>query len=627
MLTTDGHWFVDEQGRRLLLRGVNLGGDSKMPYTPDGRTHLPSDFSDHRIVSFVGRPFPLADADSHFRRLRHWGFNTLRLLTTWEAIEHRGPGAYDEAYLDYFYEIVKRAGEHGFYLFIDPHQDVWSRLSGGCGAPGWTLEVAGFDTAKLDASEAAITHQKRGADYGMMVWANNSGRLASATMFSLFFGGAQVAPSLKVEGDSIQEYLQRHFINAMCQIAERVKSFPHVLGYDSLNEPKRGYLGIESIHTYRERVRGSTAQVTAFESILVGSGIPVTAQYIQRNGTVLTPTHEVLLNPNGISAWRSEQDDLWQNEGVWEKGNNGEIHLLKDDHFALPGFDFFHDGVRPFARRLATAIRQIHPDSYLFIESEPGMPDNLYWENAREEKIVNASHWYDNLTLFTKRYNPAEALVWGKAGVVARGEAEVQASFAEQLGAIQQETEEMLQGVPTLIGEFGVPFDLNEGTDFQTGQFDDATAALNGYYNALDANLLHSTLWNYTASNENQWGDGWNGEDLSLFSLSQQSDPTHPDSGGRGIAGFCRPTFQAVAGTPLSQHFDMATGDYELRIHSDPGDGVTELYVPRFHYPYGYTVTVSDGMVKPDETTQQLVWSDIAAGEQTLTLRRATKEQ
>lgn len=626
MLTTDGHWFVDEQGRRLLLRGVNLGGDSKVPYTPDGRTHLPSDFSDHRTVSFVGRPFPLAEADSHFRRLRHWGFNTLRLLTTWEAIEHAGPSDYDEAYLDYFYEIAKRAGEYGFYLFIDPHQDVWSRMSGGCGAPGWTLELAGFDIAKLEAAEAAITHQKRGAAYGMMVWANNSGRLASATMFSLFFGGAQVAPSLTIEGDSIQEYLQRHFIQAMCQIAERVQGFDHVLGYDSLNEPKRGYLGIESLSRYRERVRGSTAQMSAFGSILVGSGIPVTAHYIQRNGTELIPTHELRLNPHGVSAWRSEQDDLWRNEGVWEKGVDGTPHLLKDDHFALPGFDFFHDGVRPFARRLASAIRAIHPDSYLFIESEPGMPDNLYWENAREERIVNASHWYDNLTLFTKRYNPAEALVWGKAGMVARGVAEVEASFAAQLGDIKAETEAMLQGVPTLIGEFGVPFDLNHGEDFARGTFPDASAALNAYYNALDANLLHSTLWNYSASNENQWGDGWNGEDLSLFSLSQQTNPADPDSGGRAIGGFCRPTFQAVAGIPLAQRFDLATGDYELRIHSNPGNAATTLYIPRYHYPEGYTITVSSGQIQSADGSQTVEWSRVAEGEQTLTLQRKAKE-
>lgn len=40
---------------------------------------------------------------------------------------------------------------------------------------------------------------------------------------------------------------------------------------------------------------------------------------------------------------------------------------------------------------------------------------------------------------------------------------------------------------------------------------------------ALDKNLLSFTLWNYAANNTNARGDGWNDEDLSLFSRDQQA--------------------------------------------------------------------------------------------------------
>ena len=90
-MRTDGIWFKDESGRTLLLRGANLGGSSKVPTRPNGATYLREGFFDHRDVLFVGRPFPLDEADEHFGRLRAWGLTFLRLLTTWEAIEHAGP--------------------------------------------------------------------------------------------------------------------------------------------------------------------------------------------------------------------------------------------------------------------------------------------------------------------------------------------------------------------------------------------------------------------------------------------------------------------------------------------------------------------------------------------------------
>jgi hypothetical protein len=72
----------------------------------------------------VNRPFSLDDAATHFTRLRAWGYNTIRYVFTWEAIEHAGPGKYDEAWIDHTISILRKAKEYGFYIFMDPHQDV-----------------------------------------------------------------------------------------------------------------------------------------------------------------------------------------------------------------------------------------------------------------------------------------------------------------------------------------------------------------------------------------------------------------------------------------------------------------------------------------------------------------------
>jgi hypothetical protein len=122
-------WFRDEQGRVLLMRGVNLCGASKLPTSPyPGSTHLYDEglFWDHRNVSFLGRPFPLEDAAEHFGRLHAWGLTFVRLLVPWESLEHAGPGQYDEEYIDYLIKIIEMMPKYGIKCFIDPHQDAVS---------------------------------------------------------------------------------------------------------------------------------------------------------------------------------------------------------------------------------------------------------------------------------------------------------------------------------------------------------------------------------------------------------------------------------------------------------------------------------------------------------------------
>lgn len=120
--------FKDQYNRTLLFRGVNLSGMSKLPTSPPGSTHLSEGFFNHRNVSFIGRPFPLEDADEHLGRLRAWGLTFVRLLVTWEALEHSGPGIYDEDFILYLRRVCQKIHDFGMKCFIDPHQDCVSMI-------------------------------------------------------------------------------------------------------------------------------------------------------------------------------------------------------------------------------------------------------------------------------------------------------------------------------------------------------------------------------------------------------------------------------------------------------------------------------------------------------------------
>ncbi|HEU0001452.1 MAG TPA: cellulase family glycosylhydrolase [Ktedonobacteraceae bacterium] len=625
MIHVDGSHFKDEHGRTLMLRGVNLGGSSKVPATPDGATYIRDGFFDHRHVSFVGRPFPLEEADEHFTRLRSWGLTFLRFLVTWEAIEHAGPGVYDEAYLDYIYQIVKKAGEYGMLLFIDPHQDMWSRFSGGDGAPGWTLEAAGFDMTHFSATGAAIVHATHGDPFPEMIWPTNSSKLASATMFTLFFGGDDFAPTMQIDSEPIQAYLQRHYINTVRQVALRLKDLPHVIGYDTMNEPLRGYIGWRDLNAMGGLISLGVTP-TPYQSMLLGAGLPqevacwkLGVASVKRDGTRI-------LNSERQRAWSEGSACVWRQHGVWDFDAAGVPHLLRPDYFAQVNgraVDFAQDYYRPFANSFAGAIRAIDANVLIFIETEAGkLPPQ--WRAHDEPNIVYAPHWYDGMVLFKKNYSPFLAIDSHNTKLVV-GPSAIRQSFAEQLAFLKRGASERLGGVPVLLGEFGIPFDLKEKQAYRTGNFRVQIRALDRSFQAIEANLLNCTLWNYTSGNTNQRGDLWNDEDLSIFSRDQQMDPNSIDSGGRALEAVVRPYPCATAGEPLRMSFNIKQRVFEFTFRHAPHiTAPTEIYIPHFQYPHGYNVAVSDGSYEILREQQTLIyWHSMERDEHTIRVRPA----
>jgi hypothetical protein len=628
-IRTEGQWFKDAHGRTLLPRGVNLGGSSKVPFAR-GATHIREGFFDHREVSFVGRPFPLEEADEHFARLREWGLTFIRLLVTWEAVEHAGPGRYDEAYLDYVRAVAEKAGECGLSLFIDPHQDMWSRFSGGDGAPGWTFECVGMDVTKFRATGAAHTHQEHGGPLPIMFWPSNALRYACATLFSLFFGGDAFAPATRVEGVPVQEYLQGHYIETMRQVALRLKGLPQVVGYDTLNEPLSGYIGREALDRPVKALVAQGETPTAYQGMLLAAGYPQEVAFVPRMALPSLRTKRVLVNPEGVSLWLEGHEPIWRQNGVWDLDPAGNPHLLRPAHFhQVDGraVDFQRDHLVPFIERYIRVIRSVDPEALIFVESQPaelaaGEHGALALETT--EGIVHAPHWYDGLTLGFQRYLPwLGADAHGGGGKLVFGRRRVRRAFREQVKRLKDLSVEM-GGVPTLIGETGIPYNLDGRKAYRTGDFSRHVMAIDDTLQALEANLVSFTLWDYTADNDNVHGDQWNGEDLSIYSRDQRKGTGTLHDGGRALEAVVRPYARAVTGEPLATGFDLKTRVFTFAFRHDPEiEGVTEFYVPAYQYPDGCRVTVSGGRYEVDRGGQTVRYAAEGAGVHTVRIEPA----
>ena len=578
--------IIDDEGRTLMLRGVNLGGGSKNPFGPPGWGMGPDSLKKPAEASFVGRPFPLDEADAHFERLARAGLTFLRLVVTWEALEHAGPGIYDEAYLAYLRKILLAAEKWGIAVFIDPHQDVWSRWTGGDGAPAWTLEKLGIDLEKLDETGAAITRQRygefhksrkhpEGEPFPKMMWPSNYNRYAAATMFSLFFAGKTYAPDLTIEGENVQDWLQGRYLAAFRHCYRRLKNCAAIAGWGIMNEPHYGFIGLGNLGQAEDPMVPVGPRPSPWDTIQAASGYAVHVPvYSVASMGRKAGKHEIF-NPGGHVLFREGFCCPWKQAGVWTD-SGGEPRLLRNDHFTRyegRRANFVDDFLKPFSRRYIEKMKEADENTFFFIE---GMPHSSHaaahptWGREDPPNVINAFHWYDGFSLFTKSFR-AWFNIDPETSRFMLGRKKVAAFFAACLARDIAWTREHMGNMPCLLGEFGLPFDLNKRAAFASGDYATHEEALSMYYDAVDAHLLHSTLWNYTPDNINKTGDGWNDEDLSIFSEGKE----------RAAAGWKRPYPMAAAGTPLSINWNHRRKIFRFCFMADAAIAApTVIYLP-----------------------------------------------
>ncbi|KIW28140.1 uncharacterized protein PV07_07822 [Cladophialophora immunda] len=704
-LSIDGVRFRDAEGREVTFRGINVAGDCKLPRHPSQPSHELTGFFDAKNVSFVGRPFTEEEAHIHFARIKRWGYNLIRYIFTWEALEHAGPGQYDEEFIDHTIKILRIAKSYGLYVFMDPHQDVWSRFTGGSGAPLWTLHACGLDPETFAVNQAAVVHNSwpDPAQFPKMLWPTNYTRMATETTFTLFYAGRDFAPNAIIDGKNIQDYLTDHFISACAHLAQRIHDAGGledecIIGWETMNEPHRGLIGWEDLNALPDdlKMRKGTMP-TPWQSILTGSGRATEVDVYDFSTFGSYKSGRELVDPEGVSAWLSKDFDdtqygwkrdpgwrlgecLWAQNGVWDPSQD---QLLKPDYFAsipksgekLDYLKYTNIYYMQHFRKYRDAIRSVHKNCMILVQSAVlEIPPNIKGTVDDDKRLVFSTHYYDGITLLQKHWNKYYNVdVFGilrhkysnPVFAVRLGETAIRNCLRDQLKAIREEGVTYLGDHPTLFTEIGIPFDMDDKYAYKSGDYSSQISALDANHFALEGSGSQGyTLWTYVSQNNHQWGDLWNGEDLSIVSvddpllpsvstlsalpsvnpstvsLGQQSasysSTTLSDSttinpsnlkdalitprinqtpqaiqgiaegtpGFRAAEAWVRPSPIATVGDVVNYGFDLKSVTFTFSLTSDSAtkESVpTEIFLPEFHFPPGKTqVEVSGGRWRID---------------------------
>ncbi|EJD01855.1 glycoside hydrolase family 5 protein [Fomitiporia mediterranea MF3/22] len=608
-LRISGRHFVDKYGRVCGLRGVNLSGACKTP-TNDDNAIFPDR---HEHVTFVGRPFSLEEAPEHFARLRRWGLTFIRFIVTWEAIEHTAPGVYDCEYLEYLKALLSLLPQFGLVAFVEMHQDVWSRYTGGSGAPAWTVAAVGFDIHKIEDAGAAWLKGVRGGGHTedeRGLWPCGYQKLAAATVATCFWAGDVFAPKLMVEGVPVQKYLQERYLKAWELLASAVGGLEGVIGFEMMNEPHRGYINVPSMHSFDYNTDLHLAHVPSpLQSFALGAGHPQNVPHYTRSFPMPTKlTSFELLNTEEINVWRTDGPTggkcLWEIHGVWGwDKHKKEAVALRESYFEKHPMtdkmvDWYTDFYYPVLLKWAERVRAVSSaDKMIFTEPIPNEFCPSSWSAKwRPSNMVFAPHWYDLNALFRKAFGefsvnvqglsrgmfPLKAFYWGQAGA--------RENFSLQIRNIAEASYKALGEVPVIIGECGVPMDMNHGEAFRTNDFVWQAKTMDAMITALERSLIGYTLWNYNPDNDDKHGDYWNGENFSWFSRSRaqqkpglEQSSSSLDEGGRLLRAVVRPYPAKTAGIPIKFDYEMNTGRFEFEWiipSSTSSSSSTSIYPP-----------------------------------------------
>jgi hypothetical protein len=408
-----------------------------------------------------------------------------------------------------------------------------------------------------------------------MSWPGNYQRYAAATMFSLFFAGKTYTPSLQIDGENVQDWLQNRYVSAFKHAQRRLKNCVVIKGWGTMNEPHFGLIGHQNIERPENFMLPVGPRPSPWQAIRAASGFAVSVPVYGTLSFGKRISRYETFNPERVSLFKEGYNCPWKQAGVWAD-EGGKPRLLRSDHFSLYQGRrpvFADDFLKPFIVKFINAMKETDERSLFFIEGTPNSQkeeSHPSWRKDDPGNVINAFHWYDGFSLFTKSFHSWFTMDPNTAKIII-GKKKVGAFFRECLAKGIGWTRQKMGSIPSLLGEFGLAFDMNNRKGFKKNDYSVHEEALSMYYDAVDSNLLHSTIWNYAASNTNKYGDGWNDEDLSIFSEGKE----------RAAAGWKRPYPLATAGKLLSFAWDRKRKFFTFHFIADKNiTSPSVIYLP-----------------------------------------------
>ena len=456
-----------------------------------------------------------------------------------------------------------------------------------------------------------------------MLWPTNHIKLATQTMFTLFFGGNTFAPQLRWKGVLVQDFLQDSYIKCFAHLARRLAHLDAVLGYEVMNEPHHGYIGREDLASYdvnRDLHLGFTP--TNLQAFALGDGKPQEVDfYVQ---SFPWPTRKVgkkVLNREQEVVWLNKQC-IWKQHGVWGYDEQNGQHvpvILKPEYFACDPdtgreVSFRQDFYLPFVKKYATALREATNDrKFILVEPVPN-EDPFHVETMDDvdklglgSHLVYAPHWYDLQHVFTKTFSAfmshnVQELLRGSRNFYRHtyfGKSGVKRNYHRQISDLVRRGRYNLnlhdggprRGVPVIVGECGIPMDTNNDSGNNSGDFSVHNFAMDAMFRAFEKVHVNGfTVWNYYPKNEVGPGDRWNGEDFSIYSqtlkqrlqdivnskaihhqresnsgpMLKRTNSSQWYMGGRALEATIRPWAYRVAGKLVAMNFNYMEQTYEL---------------------------------------------------------------